>query len=335
MLTIKDGRIKEYIKYHKDSNDIKDIDPSYEMLEYICTRFELNIEQRYWLAFLYSTNYNAATVYYIYNEFPDYAGVNIGRMQRWWDANKDKLDFQTDCRWIRSRNQFVGIVEEYMKLCGNSQEKTYKKLVGYNTPIDGYIECYDFFKQIPWFGRFRLFLLLEAVHVVTGLNIEPDGLPLDEAESSRNGLCFALGRDDLLTGHDYGRNHITNAELSWLGKKYNELIVLMRHLFPDGRIDAWNVETTLCAYKKWHRGKRWPGYYIARQGKEIQSMSMKVKDGVCWDVLWNFRTETYPPHLLGEITGNDNDGAVWKKVGKGKISAFLHSGKGIRGFLDE
>lgn len=313
MLNINQGRIKEFIEYHKKSYEILDIDPSYPMLKYVCDRFELNVEQRYWLSFLYSVTYNASTVYYMYNEFPDYEGINIERMERWWKANREKLDFQTDCRWIRSRNQFIEIVEKYIKLCGASQEKTYKSLIKNKTPYEGYDTCYEYFKQLPWFGRFKLFLLLEAVHVVTGLNIEPSCLPLEDAESSRNGLCFAIGRDDLLTGHDY-KHKITKDNLSYLTKKYNELVNLIKKELPTYRTDAWNVETTLCAYKKMYRGKRWIGYYITRQGKEISSMQNKVRDGVCWDVLWDFRKETYKKHLLWEFTGKDNNGLLWKKI---------------------
>lgn len=326
-LKITDGRIGEYLQYHNISDEIKDIDPSYLMLKYVADRFELNIEQRYWLAFLYSITYNASTVFYIYNEFPDYAGVNIVRMQNWWRENKHLLDFQTDCRWIKSRNQFVEIVEHYLLLCGKNQNDAYIKCVNGLSAIEGYKQCFEYFGRLPWFGRFRLFLLLEAVCVVAGLSIEPDGLPLKTAESSRNGLCFALGQDDLLTGHDYKRKTLRPDELDFLSEQYQQLISLMKAKMPSKRIDAWNVETTLCAYKKWHRGKRFPGYYITRQGMEIHAMSQKIKDGVCWRVLWDFRNETYPRTILWEHTGR-KDNLSWSKN-----KSQCCDKKGIRGVL--
>ena len=42
-----------YIDYHIESSKAKDIDPSNDCLKYLCDRFELNIEQRFWLAFLF------------------------------------------------------------------------------------------------------------------------------------------------------------------------------------------------------------------------------------------------------------------------------------------
>lgn len=293
------SRVQEYMEYHRLSESIGDIDPSYGMLRYVCDRFELTMEQRYWLAFLYSTCYNAATVFYIYNEFPDFAGVDVGRLERWWNANKSKADFQTDCRWIKSRNQFVQMFIDYRMLVGINQQQKYESLKTYQN-------CYNYFSKIKNMGRFRLFLLLEAVHVVTGLPIEPDTLPLEQAESSRNGLCFALGRDDLLTGHDYGRKTIEQKDFVYLYIEFDKLIKKMRHSFPDTRIDIWNIETTLCAYKKWHRGKRYVGYYLDRQADEITKMQRKVTDGVCWDVLWDYRKENLQHKYLIEITGKDN-----------------------------
>ena len=62
----------QYLEYHEQSYAAKDIDPAYPMLKYICDRFELNIEQRCWIAFLYGCTYCGPTVFYIYNEFPDF-----------------------------------------------------------------------------------------------------------------------------------------------------------------------------------------------------------------------------------------------------------------------
>lgn len=319
------SRIDEYIQYHKVSAEIQDIDPSYPLLKYICDRFELNVEQRYWLAFLYACTYNAATVFYIYNEFPDYQAVNVGRMERWWKENRDKLVFQTDCRWIRSRNQFVEVFNSYKTLVnfssgtnfipsmfGKEQESAFNFLK-FPSKTETYDQCFKYFGNIKYFGRFRMFLYLEAIYVVTGFPIEPSGLPLETAESSRNGLCYALGLDELITG-DSTKKVLSYKEMNRLSSLYNELVVEMKHKLPGIRVDAWNVETTLCAYKKFNLRKRWPGYYITRQGKEIKQMEGNVSNGVCWNVLWQFRKETYPEYLLWEITGKDNSQIDWRSL---------------------
>jgi hypothetical protein len=69
----------------------------------------------------------------------------------------------------------------------------------------------------------------------------------------------------------------------------------------DPTTNAWNIETTLCAYRKFKDGKRYIGSYLDRQAIEIAKMVNHVKDGVAWEVLWDFRRETYELSQLVEI----------------------------------
>lgn len=294
------NRIDEFIEYHGAMQDAGDIDPSYPMLRYVCNRFELNSEQRYWLAFLFATCYCAPTVYYIYNEFPDYETVDVDRLQRWWDANREKLLFQTDRRWVRSRNQFVDIFKSYRALIEGLTQ--HQKFLSLKTPHlqATYRNCYQEFSQVYQFGRFALFLYLEAVHVVTEYPMEPDTLDLKEAESSRNGVAYALGYDQWITGKETGKTKLNAITLSKLQAGFWDIVQAVRKARPGHRADIWNVETTLCAYKKYKRGDRYVGYYIDRQGKEIQQLQGKIKDGVDWSVLWDFREETFDSRFLRE-----------------------------------
>ena len=65
--------------------------------------------------------------------------------------------------------------------------------------------------------------------------------------------------------------------------------------------NIWNVETTLCAFKKYNLKKRYVGFYIERQRKEIDKMQHLVTDGVDWSVLWQFRQENYDTKWLKEL----------------------------------
>ncbi len=113
-------RLDQYLKYHRKSAEVGDIDPAHSMLLYVCERFELNTEQRYWLAFLYAMTYCGASVYYVYNEFPDFENLDRGRLERWWGGGgRDAIICQTDRRWCRSNNQFVDAVESYRRFIGD------------------------------------------------------------------------------------------------------------------------------------------------------------------------------------------------------------------------
>lgn len=288
----------KYIEYHVQSSKAKDIDPANDCLKYVCDRFELNIEQRYWLAFLFATCYCATTVYYIYNEFPDFENVDVNRLQRWWDKNKHKLIFQTDRLRVKTQNRFVECFISYKKLLnGMSQENFFKSLKQPSRQMT-YDNVYSVTENIKNFGRFTLFLYLEMINVLTEYPLEPTILNLKEAESCRNGLVYYLDKPELNT-------HKTKKKL--LPKHYNYLQYEFQKLFEKIKEldiehkNIWNVETTLCAFKKYNLKKRYVGYYIERQRKEIDKMQNLVTDGVDWSVLWQFRQENYNKKWLKEL----------------------------------
>lgn len=290
------SRIDEYIRYHEHSAKIGDIDPSYSMLLYVCDRFELNEEQRYWLAFLYALTYCGASVFYVYNEFPDFENVNIERMDNWWyDVGREATVFQTDRRWCRSRNQFTEAVESYQCWIGDSsQAEHFAEIVIGDTPEERYDDLYGQAKSLYSFGQFTLFLYLEALHIITPLNLCPTDLDLNTAWSCRNGLYYAYGLDKLV---DDEQTPIRNEALNITAEKWLELRTTLAKLPQPPTV--WQTETILCAYRKWHRNKRWIGYYLDRQATEITKMEDHVCNGVSWNVLWQFREETFPlEHLI-------------------------------------
>lgn len=287
-------RLAEYLDYHGQSSAAGDIDPANDCLRYLCERFELNIEQRFWLAFLYATCYSATTTFFLYNEFPDYETVDLDRLARWWETNRPRVIFQTDRRWCRSRNQFVDCVKSYRELVGKLQQPFW------SARVDDYASCYELASRIHTFGRFTLFIYLEMLHTIAGLQaLEPDTIDWRNAESSRNGLCFALGRDDLMNHHT--KQRLTSAELADLDVGFQRVSSLVRER-GSAHTNLWNIETTLCAYKKHKLGKRWVGYYIERMRREMVQMEAAVPEGVCWDVLWDFRKETYDRKWLRELS---------------------------------
>jgi len=287
-----------YIDYHIRSSEAKDIDPSNDCLSYVADRFELNKEQRYWLAFLFGTCYSATTVYYVYNEFPDYENVDVNRLQRWWDANKNKTLFQTDRLRVKTQDKFVETFVSYKNLLnGMKQDDYFNSLKQPNRQMT-YDNCYTNLSSIRNFGRFTMFIYLEMVNVLTSYDYEPTYLDLKNAESCRNGLVYHLGNYELDTHGT--KKKLTSKQINYLQYKFKELKQQIQQLDISHK-NIWNIETTLCAYKKYKKGKRYIGYYIDRQRKEILKMQEAVKDGVDWSVLWDFRNETYDKKWLKEL----------------------------------
>lgn len=291
-----------YLVYHKISRQVGDCDPANEMLRYVCDRFELNIEQRYWLAYLFATCYCGPTVYYMYNEFPDFENVDFGRLERWWAANKSALYFQTDRRWVRSRNQWCDMLRSYTCRVGRhgSQEAAFNRFRTKN-PYIAYDGLYEEMGNLYQMGRYGLFLYLEAVNVTTGFPMKPRTMDMKQgsSESSRNGLAYAIGSPELSV---HGKkNKLPAYWVRHLQSKFNDLA--KRQVAIDPTDSVWSLETTLCAYKKYCIGKRYVGYYLDRQANEIRKLEQAVPNGVDWSVLWDYRRETYEHRWLAEMQG--------------------------------
>lgn len=274
--------MKTYYEYHIESYQQGDIDPAYALLKYICDRYELNIEQRYWLAFLYGCCYCGATVFYIYNEFPDFENVNKDRLQRWWDSNKSRLLFQTDRLRIKSNNQFVAAYQSYKEvLHGLTQQKFVGEYVCTLPSAQmNYNHLYKRLFQVKYFGRYSMFLWLECMHELTGVNIMPDGIDWRNAKNCYNGLMHCVGRAEK-SKIDMGDAFEADA---FLRHVMNELI----ERYPEYKTTVWNVETTLCAYKKYRHGKRWVGYYWDRMVEEIKIMFDRTPQKVCWNAIFDY-----------------------------------------------
>jgi hypothetical protein len=286
-----------YIDYHIKSSEARDIDPSNDCLRYISDRYELNIEQRYWLAFLYGTCYSATTVFYMYNEFPDYENVNVNRLQRWWDKNKDKTIFQTDRLRIKTSNKFVETYVSYKNMLGDMSQRDYFSSLKQPTSQMTHDNCFYELGKIKNFGRFSLFIYLEMINVLTSYDLMPTNLDLKQAESCRNGLAYYLDRRELITRRNDKK--LSKNQINYLQYEFRSLMDKVFDMNIEHK-NIWNVETTLCAYKKYRLGKRYIGYYIERQKKEIIKMQNLVTNGVDWDVLWEFRNENYNKKWLTE-----------------------------------
>jgi hypothetical protein len=269
-----------YKEYHNKSLKANDIDPSVICLKYLADRFELNINQRYWIAFLYGTNYCATTTFLIYNEFPDFENVDVKRLSQWWDLNKQNLIFQTDRLRIKTSNQFVPSFVSYKQITKGNQQ-------AYFMASKNWKECYDKITAIKNFGRFSAFNYLDVLNQITDTQYAPTYLNMIEAESCRNGLCYAIGKEN------------------WVGKKITKEMAIELHnkfiqflKIYEGNI--YQIETTLCAYKKYRHNQRYVGYYIERMRKEIEKMQNKFKNGIAWECLWQFRAETFDKEYLNE-----------------------------------
>ncbi len=301
-------------KYYRQMVISGDCDPAYPAMEYLCDRLELNPEQRYWLAYLYSCTYCAPSAYYLFNEFPDYENVDVPRLQRWWDNNKKSVMFQSDRMKVKNFNMLIKMFESYRAMMGNSQVAVWKDIENVNhNYFVRYNAAYSQMRKLYYFGRFSLFNYLEAVNRLTPTKMDATTLYLPEAESCRNGLCYVCDAQEMLTLHH--KPSIKPIDYPFLEGKLSQMYEELKKEQTDIPVSHFSIETALCAFKKLHWNTRYLGYYIDRQQEEISKMQENVPNGVDWSILWDFRREYFDPFWLGEIGG-------WKGIRQDRMKLF-------------
>lgn len=285
---LKKNRRDAFLYWYKWSLENKDCDPPIWLLNYLFNRFEHNLEQKYWIAWIYGTTYHLPTAWVIWNEFPDFELVDLQRLKDWNDKNYHRLRYQTDTKY--NKGYLPQQFESYKNwIEHNNESKTQsEKLQKYNYKF----KCLwsDVIKNLFKFGRYATWFYLQTLHQCCDLKVYPDNLKLDDfngSSSHRNGLCLALGKDDWCS------KKLSRDMYQYLEYEANLLNEDMLTTY-NIKTDLYNLETCLCSFKKIFRktNGRYLGYYLDRQAEEITKVENDGWNGVDWQVFWDARRET-------------------------------------------
>lgn len=314
-----ENRYAGFIAYHVAGMRMDEVDPAKPALQYIAKALDLTIEQRFWLAWLYGSCYCVATAFYMLTRFPTLESALSVDIDKWWREHRETVLFESDRRWVRSRNQFPDMVRSYAAFCCGEQYAAFSRLLKQG-PQESYNAVFSACSsRLYQFGRFSLFTYLEALYNLTGLPIAPTGLDLRHALSSLNGLCYLLGKDQWVHRQSAAQR-LKPGQYEWLQRKLAELYAILVRDHPAIPTTYWNLETSLCAYKKLFFCTRYVGYYIDRQMVEIRKMQSAAPKAADWDLLWQFRREHFHPGVLGEIGG-------WGGIRHEKLHHFMDTGE--------
>lgn len=297
---------KEFFKrYYYWTLKTNDCDPAMFMMNYVNKRMELNIEQRYWFAWLYANTYNVATAWILFNEFPDFENVDIERITVWNHENYKRLRYQVDNKWQKGHlpamfSSYSNNVQDlhdtqasYFKtICSN-------KNIGVNFDTCQKVITKDFFK----FGRYLSWFYLQTLKETCDLNVCPNNLLLkdDSSKSHRNGLIYALAYEHILE-EDSEIKPNSKEMIEILDEEASVILQELKSEYNDVEFDYFTMETALCAFKKFFRKKhgRYPGYYLDRQAEDIKKCEGDEWKGIDWKLLWDARKECIDPRLLND-----------------------------------
>lgn len=310
-----ESRRELFKKYYHWSLKTNDCDPAIFLMNYVNKRMELNIEQRYWFAWLYGNTYNVATAWILFNEFPDFENVDSDRLSVWNQDNYKRLRYQVDNKW--QKGHLPVMFESYKQNIysrGRTQSEYFQSLCTGDGVYNFYTMQGEIVKNWYKFGRYLSWFYLQTLSETCDLNITPSDLLLKESssESHRKGLMYALALDDIIDiKHDKELFGILDLEA-------DELLEDMKTEFPDVQADYFSMETTLCAFKKIFRKKhgRYLGYYLDRQAEDIKKCQEDGWNGIDWQLLWDGREEILRNDLLQNEVNEKN---MWEFLDTGNF----------------
>lgn len=320
----KENRLDSFKKYWAFILATEDYDPAYYTMNYLIDRYELNDEQVLWFCWLYGFIYNTCTAWIVMNEFPDYENADSDRLNNWENENYKDLIFEVDTRHKKGKIHIA--FDYYRNTIGNrSQREFFDSICNSSDKKENFRNLWN--TVIGWklFGRYSAFFYLETLQKVAKLPIECDSLMLRDSgsKSHRNGLCYVLGKDEWdLHKKNPDFKGYTIEQFEYLESEADKIMVQMKEEYPqlNDKIEYFTFETALCAYKGFYRQRRYPGFYLDRDCKQIYQISQKNWNGIDWDVFWQCRKENLIPELCCENYG-------MYSTDKYKQKEFMKSGK--------
>lgn len=295
-----ENRREGFIQWYAWSLNNKDCDPAIWLLNYLFNRFEHNIEQKYWIAWLYGTTYYLPTAWIIWNEFPDFELVDIERLTEWNNYNYKRLRYQTDTKYNKGYlpQQFISYKNWVLhKNNTGTQKHRFDELTKHNAFLNVWNSVT---KNLYKFGRYSTWFYMQTLHECVGVDLFPDNLKLDDysgSRSHRNGLLFALGMDH------YIDKKLPKQITQGLEYEAKQIQLEVSERFKVST-NPYTMETCLCSFKKiFRRSKgRYLGYYLDRQAEEIKKVEQDNWNGIDWQVFWDGRNETLHPRLADSYT---------------------------------
>lgn len=303
------SRVEEFVRYHNgcdgECNGI--------LLSAWAERRNLSDAERFDLAFFYATVYNIPSAIFMLFELRDIVDDPDG----WCEANREKLIFQSDRRYMRCNNALERTLGHFSRNLAGGE--SYVRA----TVKDGRIDterAVELCQEWPNFGRFGAYLFTETLTYVMGL--ESDNAPRFDF---RNGSTATSGLMNVY-GFDAEADEFDRSKRIPESMSLEQLDALLATIAEEvgrsgGNTDYSCLETSLCAYRKFHKGTRYNGYYLDRQLEElVEYPGINPESCSYVNELYELRSELFPWTMLGECCG-------WEGVRPGMKRYYQRHGR--------
>jgi hypothetical protein len=233
----------------------------YLLIPYLSKKLNWNREQLLWFCFVNGNTQHPPTSWLMFKRFPDFATLDTAALIEFFNREWTRLEFDTDRR--HQKRDFPRAVACYKTLCGDNQEEYINRFINSSSQEQNFRSAWtrvqsDFYG----FGRLSAFSYLEYLRIAH-VPLACDQLFLSDvngSKSHRNGLCKVLGRDDW-EWTDSNPVRYTPEMIAYLEAEGAELLAEAQLRYPSFDTNYFTLESALCAYKNWFRGRRYPGIY--------------------------------------------------------------------------
>lgn len=284
-------RIREFVKYHMTG----DGECNGILLKAYADKHGMNTQERFDLAYFYSATYCIPSAIIMLGD----RDRIIREPERWATFNKDRLIFQSDRRYARLNGCFQKMLADYSR---NIRADKYiaETVTGNTINIK---KALDLTTKWYFYGRFGAFLFIETLCLLIGYNAVNTPIQWSEGDTATSGLMnlFSLDKSaDYFDKHDKLPQNLSQERLDIL---YGKLIQVIRA--AGGETNVTEVETSLCAYRKFYKGSRYNGYYLDRQLEELVHYEGQPGAGIIVKELYDLRLQLFNHKYLGELHGWD------------------------------
>ena len=295
-------RIDEFVKYHING----DGECNNVVLKAWSDKHCQNTQDKFDLAYFFAVSYCIASAIVLFAN-RDKILANCVDFAR---ENKSRLVFQSDRKYIRMKDSFEKCLKQFPRVRDLKAFRWYA--------YDG--DTLSLKKAIPYvsgwdlFGRFSAFLFLETYAELTGDKFENTTIVWKDGNTATSGLMHVFGFDDAAAAFD------KTGKLLVEPHRLDEMLFLLQDAIKraGGNTNVTEIETSLCAYRKFFKASRYNGFYLDRMLEELYAMQADYPL-VCEEV-FNLRREQFDRRVLGEVMG-------WRGIRRELKKYYLSTGQ--------
>lgn len=252
----KEARIDEFVRYHNEG----DGECNNIILKAYADAHNLTIKERFDLCYFFAVTYCVESAVIMLKE----SEAIKKQPEAWAKANKGKMIFQSDRKYMKMRDNFPKSLRFYADNLQSPQDFIDK------TTKNNVVILQEAIKRIErwyFFGRFAAFLFIETFVEMTGMKAENTTIDWQDGATATSGLMNVFGYDQEAIVFDRDKKLPKRTPKAVLDAMLKELAGRIEKAGGDS--NTAKVETSLCAYRKFHKGSRYNGYYLDRMLEEL------------------------------------------------------------------